>query len=94
MKIIYAVFCALALMATSALADPASIYSADGKFLGTLGGRYEADSINNPYGKHGNRYNPDSVNNPYGQYGNRYSPDYVDLPEREDDGNADGDSNE
>lgn len=50
-----------------------SIYSQRGAYLGNTGSRYDANSVNNPYGRYGSRYSPESINNPYGQYGSRYS---------------------
>lgn len=78
-KITITIACTIAL-ATSALAEPPAIYSDDGEFLGTLGSRYEPDSVNNPYGRYGSKFAPDSINNPYGRYGNKFSPDRVTIP--------------
>lgn len=54
---------------------PPALYDQQGQFRGNLSSNpYDADSINNPYGRYGNPYSPDSVNNPYGA-GNPYAPD-------------------
>lgn len=50
------------------------IYANDGKYLGnTSSNRYDANSINNPYGQYGSKYSADSMRNSYGSYGSRYS---------------------
>ena len=62
-------------------ADAPRIYSQDGRYLGNLStNRYDANSINNPYGRYGSRYSSDSVNNPYGRYGSRYSNESANNP--------------
>lgn len=61
-------------LAFAANAEPPSIYSQDGKYLGKLGGsEFDPDSTNNPYGRYGSEYSADSINNPYGRYGSEYS---------------------
>lgn len=54
-----------ALIAIPAYAAPPYIVSQDGKYLGTLDGQYDPESVNNPYGRYGSKYSPDSANNPY-----------------------------
>ena len=57
------------------------VYGQDGQYLGNLStNRYDANSINNPYGRYGSRYSSDSVNNPYGRYGSRYSNESANNP--------------
>lgn len=52
-----------------------------GKYLGNLSANpYDADSVNNPYGRYGSEYSQDSINNPYGQYGSPYSNDSANNP--------------
>lgn len=53
--------------------DPCDIYAEDGTYLGNTGSKYDANSINNPYGKYGSKYSAKSINNPYGTYGSQYS---------------------
>lgn len=43
-------------------------------YLGNYNGNpYDANSVNNPYGRHGSQYSSNSINNPYSQYGSPYS---------------------
>lgn len=51
----------------------AKVISDDGKFLGTIEGRYSGDSIFNEYGTYGSKYSGDSIWNEYGSYGGKYS---------------------
>ena len=51
----------------------AKVISDDGKFLGTIEGRYSGDSIFNEYGTYGSKYSGDSIWNEYGTYGGKYS---------------------
>lgn len=65
---------ALCIAAGPVLADPPSLYSRDGKYLGNLStNKYDPNSVSNPYGRYGSRYSPDSINNPYGVHGSKYS---------------------
>lgn len=72
-KLIPYVAIAVLLLMQSANAENPYLVSPDGQYLGTLGSRYDPNSINNPYGQYGSQYSPNSVNNPYGQYGSPYS---------------------
>lgn len=62
---------------TSAIAQPyygggTPIYEQNGTYRGNINASpYEANSMNNPYGRYGSSYSPDSFNNPYGA-GNPY----------------------
>jgi len=72
---------AFMIMVGTAFADGPRIYSADGKYLGTMNAnQYDPESVSNPYGQYGNPYSADSINNPYGRYGSPYSPDSVNNP--------------
>lgn len=73
MKASIIVIAALMAATAPAFAQSPSIYTQDGKFLGTLGGKYDNNSVNNPYGQYGNPYAPNSIKNAYGPYGNPYS---------------------
>lgn len=64
----------ICLTASTALAESPYLVSPDGTYLGTLGGKYESNSVNNPYGRYGSPYSSGSINNPYGPYGSPYSP--------------------
>ncbi len=43
------------------------------------GSRYDANSINNPYGRYGSQYSPESINNPFGA-GSPYAVDSPNNP--------------
>jgi hypothetical protein len=67
---------ALLLAITTAHAD-----ERNDKYLGDLNAnQYDANSVNNPYGRYGSPYSPDSINNPYGRYGSRYSNESANNP--------------
>src|SRR5687768_886965 len=52
-----------------------------GKYLGNLSANpYDADSVNNPYGRYGSEYSQDSINKAYGQYGSPSSNDSANNP--------------
>lgn len=71
----------LCLAAGPVLADPPSIYSRDGKYLGNLStNKYDPNSVNNPYGRYGSKYSSDSINNEYGRYGSPYSSESATNP--------------
>jgi len=54
---------------------PPVLYDQQGQYRGNMSSNpYDADSINNPYGRYGNPYSADSINNPYGA-GNPYASD-------------------
>lgn len=79
MKTILAI--CLIVLSGIAFADPPSIYSGDGKYLGDLSSdKYAPNSVSNPYGQYGSKYSPDSINNPYGRYGSKYSNDSPNNP--------------
>lgn len=72
---------ALCLAAGPVLADPPSLYSRDGKYLGNLStNKYDPNSVNNPYGRYGSKYSSDSINNEYGRYGSPYSSESANNP--------------
>lgn len=53
---------------------PPALYDQQGQYRGNMSSNpYDADSINNPYGRYGNPYSADSINNAYGA-GNPYAP--------------------
>jgi hypothetical protein len=45
----------------------------DGTFLGTLGSKYDNQSIFNSYGPYGSKYSATSIFNQYSPYGSKYS---------------------
>lgn len=51
----------------------ASVVGNDGKFLGTLTNKYDANSVLNTYGIFGSKYSITSIFNEYGTYGSAYS---------------------
>lgn len=58
-----------------------SLYAKDGTYLGEMNSNpYDANSINNPYGKYGSPYSPTSIKNPYSKYGSPYSTESVNNP--------------
>lgn len=83
MRELFFSFCFIAIICLAGMVDcfaaqcdesnPCDIYAEDGTYLGNTGNRYDANSINNPYGKYGSKYSDNSVNNPYGTYGSEYS---------------------
>lgn len=58
----------------------AKLVDQNGTYRGTLGSKYEADSVNNPYGRYGSQYSSDSINNPYSSAGSKYSADSPNNP--------------
>jgi hypothetical protein len=57
------------------------LYAKDGTYLGEMTSNpYDANSINNPYGKYGSPYSPSSIKNPYSKYGSPYSTESVNNP--------------
>lgn len=50
------------------------VIATDGKFIGSLTNRYNAESVLNQYGTYGGKYEPLSIYYQYGEYGSRYSP--------------------
>lgn len=63
----------LLLLCGPSSAQVQDLYANDGTYLGNTGSQYDANSVNNPYGKYGSQYSPNSINNQYGQYGSQYS---------------------
>lgn len=58
-----------------------SLYAKDGTYLGEMNSNpYDANSINNPYGKYGSPYSSTSIKNPYSKYGSPYSTESVNNP--------------
>jgi hypothetical protein len=51
----------------------AVIIAHDGKYLGKLSNKYEAESVLNEYGTHGSKYSAQSIWNEYSTYGSEYS---------------------
>ncbi|MBK7832999.1 MAG: hypothetical protein IPJ56_11795 [Gemmatimonadetes bacterium] len=49
------------------------VIATDGKFIGSLTNKYNAESVLNQYGTYGGQYSALSIYNPYGEYGSRYS---------------------
>jgi hypothetical protein len=53
--------------------DGAKVIAQDGKFLGTIGGKYASNSIYGTYSGHGGKYDNASIWNKYSNYGDQYS---------------------
>ncbi len=55
----------------------ATIVAKDGTFLGTVGSKYDSNSIFNEYGSYGGKYSSKSIFNEYGTYGSKYGTNSV-----------------
>lgn len=80
-KLVFVCLSVAAVASCSAFAEPPSLYSQDGKYLGNLStNKYDPNSVNNQFGRYGNPYSADSINNKYGKYGSQYSNESANNP--------------